>query len=56
MTKAAQVRDSDTVVEFVGYEDLGFAEQFGGDDLFEADTAGVGYRAVMMEGPGLYGG
>ena len=56
MTKAAQLRDSVTVVDFVGYEDLGFAEHFGGDELFETDMAGVGYRAVMMEGPGIYGG
>jgi hypothetical protein len=61
MTKGAQVRDSVTGVEIVGYEDLGFAGHLGGCMPVEPETAGVTRSRLMdqgvvtMEGPRVYG-
>jgi hypothetical protein len=62
MTKGAQVRDSVTGVEIVGYEDLGFAGHPGGRMPGESDAASVtcslpmDQGVVTMEGPEVYGG
>jgi hypothetical protein len=44
MTKGAEVHDSLTGVEFVGYEDLGFARHLGGHLPGESDAACVTFR------------
>ena len=41
MTKGAQLRDSVTRVELVGYEDLGFAERFGARGVNDVDAVTI---------------
>ena len=48
-----EVHDFFTGIELIGYEDLGFAERFGGYKLVEAEVTSVGGALPVNPGGGL---
>jgi acetyl-CoA C-acetyltransferase len=49
----AEIRDFFTGIEIISYEDLGFAERFGGYELVEAEVTSVGGALPVNPSGGL---